>query len=316
METLNVTQIEPRLKHPTIFEKFDSLKPGESFVIHNDHDPIPLYYQMLAERGKIFEWEYLAKGPEIYEVKISKLSTGEEPKTLGELAASDYRKAEVFRKFGLDFCCGGKKTLKEVCAQKGLDAELVESAILEIDKTPKGHSDNFNDWDIDFLADYIVNKHHKYVTNSIPMLTELCAKVVKVHGEAHPELREISDNYFSVAEELLGHMPKEEQILFPYIKNLVRSKKAHLKFENPPFETIENPVKIMENEHYLVGVRLESIKQISNNYTPPPNACTSYTVLYAKLEEFANDLQEHIHLENNILFPKAVKLEKELRLNQ
>ncbi|HEU5364618.1 MAG TPA: DUF542 domain-containing protein, partial [Hanamia sp.] len=112
---LNVTAIEPKLKHPTIFAKFDELKAGESLTIHNDHDPKPLYYQLLGERGNIFTWEYLEQGPKLWRIKISKRPEGMAEETLGEIAAKDLRKAEVFKKYGLDFCCGGKKTVKEAC---------------------------------------------------------------------------------------------------------------------------------------------------------------------------------------------------------
>jgi regulator of cell morphogenesis and NO signaling len=312
MKTLDVTQIEPRFKHPTIFEWFDALSEGNAFIIHNDHDPIPLYYQMIAERGEVFEWEYLKKGPEEYEVKITRLNKDEKSKTLGELVTSDYRKAEVFRKFGLDFCCGGHKTLKAVCEDKGLNIVEVESAIREIDRAPQGSTNNFNDWELDFLADYIVNKHHKYVSASIPGLIELCVKVEGVHGDKHPELKEITENFRVIAEELLSHMPKEETVLFPYIKKMVEAKSGHSKLEKPGFGSIENPVTVMKTEHYFVGEKLENIKELSGAYMTPADACTSYKVLFAKLHEFADDLSEHIHLENNILFPKAIALEKEL----
>jgi regulator of cell morphogenesis and NO signaling len=114
-----VTLLEPRQKHPTIFVRFDELNEGESLIIHNDHDPKPLYYQLIGERGNIFSWEYLEEGPEWWKVKISKRNLGEKEETLGEIAVKDLRKAEVFKKYGIDFCCGGKKTVKEACAEKG-----------------------------------------------------------------------------------------------------------------------------------------------------------------------------------------------------
>lgn len=150
METLDVTKIEPRLKHPTIFDKFDALSGGEAFIIHNDHDPKPLYYQLLGERGQTFSWEYLQEGPEVWEVKLSKLGEGERPATVGELAASDIRKAEVFRKFGLDFCCGGNKTLAEACQEQGISAMEVESAMSELENTEAPASQDFNNWELEF----------------------------------------------------------------------------------------------------------------------------------------------------------------------
>ena len=133
MEKLDVTVIEPRFKHPTIFEHFDALSGGQAFIIHNDHDPKPLYYQMIAERGQIFNWEYLLEGPDFWEVKITKLNDGEKSETIGEMVASDYRKAEVFRKYGLDFCCGGKKTLEKACEKKGLDVVEVKKALKAVE---------------------------------------------------------------------------------------------------------------------------------------------------------------------------------------
>ena len=122
---LNVTLLEPRMKHPTIFARFDELSPGESLTIHNDHDPKPLYYQLLGERGNIFTWEYLEQGPQWWKVKISKRISGESDETLGEIVAKDMHKAQIFKKYGIDFCCGGKKTVKQACEEKGIDVTLV-----------------------------------------------------------------------------------------------------------------------------------------------------------------------------------------------
>ncbi|NQU34796.1 MAG: iron-sulfur cluster repair di-iron protein [Bacteroidetes bacterium] len=312
METLDVTVIEPRLKHPTIFEKFDALPGGESFVIHNDHDPKPLYYQLVAERGQTFDWEYLLSGPEIWEVKISKLNIGEKPASIGELVASDFRKAEVFRKFGLDFCCGGKKSIKEACDEKGLDTTEVEKALKAVENLPKVREDDFNSWELDFLADYIVNTHHSYVTNAMPILDEFSSKVARVHGATHPEVVLIAQHYNAVANELRAHMPKEELMLFPYIKQMVAAKKEGLKLQPAGFGTIENPIRMMEAEHVSAGDNMEKVRQLSNDFTLPADACASYGVLFGKLEEFEQDLHRHIHLENNILFKKAIALEKEL----
>ncbi|KAA0208054.1 MAG: iron-sulfur cluster repair di-iron protein [Ignavibacteriaceae bacterium] len=311
METLDVTKIEPRLKHPTIFDKFDALSGGEAFIIHNDHDPKPLYYQLLGERGQTFSWEYLQEGPEVWEVKLSKLGEGERPATVGELAASDIRKAEVFRKFGLDFCCGGNKTLAEACQEQGISAMEVESAMSELENTEAPASQDFNNWELDFLADYIVNTHHRYVNDTLPILNEISAKVASVHGVAHPEVVEIANLFKGVENELLSHMPKEEQILFPYIKEMVTAKRDNQAPPPAAFGSIENPIRMMEAEHTSTGDNMKKIRELSGNFVPPEDACASYTYLYNKLEEFEKDLHQHIHLENNILFPKSIKLEKE-----
>ena len=308
---LNVTLIEPRLKHPTIFVRFDELASGESLTIHNDHDPKPLYYQLLGERGNIFNWEYLEQGPQLWRVKITKKLWGEGDETLGEIASKDLRKAEVFKKYGLDFCCGGKKTVKEACAEKGIDVTKVEQELQTADKNiSTARPLPYNDWSLDFLADYIVNTHHSYVKKIIPDLRVYASKVASVHGNRHPELLAISQLTDEVCNELSSHLIKEETILFPYIKQLVASKNNGTPVQNKNFNTIKNPINMMEHEHEVVGKNLDKMRQLSNNYSLPEDACASYSYLFKTLDEFENDLHIHIHLENNILFPKALALEK------
>lgn len=309
---LDVTVIEPRLKHPTIFKTFDALVMGEGFIIHNDHDPKPLYYQLLGERGNIFNWEYLEEGPELWKVKIAKRDKDEKDLTIGELVSADYRKAEVFKKFGLDFCCGGKKTLKQACESKGLDTLQVEKELNEIEEVSAAASEDFNDWEIGFLADYILNTHHRYVKKAIPVIYEYTQKIAKVHGENHPEVVVIAEIFLCVTDELNRHMCKEEDVLFPYIKHLSIADNNAMKIEQPSFGSLSNPINMMEHEHDEVGRLLEKIKLLSNNYTPPADACTTFKLCYSKLKEFEDDLHKHIHLENNILFPKAIELEKKL----
>ncbi|PRY01226.1 regulator of cell morphogenesis and NO signaling [Pontibacter ummariensis] len=306
---LDVTILEPRLKHPTIFEWFDRLQGGEGFTIHNDHDPKPLYYQLLAERGNIFKWEYLEQGPEVWEVRITK-TTPAEGETVGELVAKDFRKAQVFKKYGIDFCCGGKRSLAQVCEQKGIDKAALEQELNALPDTKAGNETDYASWEPSFLADYIVNVHHKYVRESIPALYEFTSKIARVHGKRHPELLEIAKHFVNVANELEAHMPKEERVLFPYIKQLDEAKKKGEKVSPPPFGSIQNPINMMEMEHEAAGSELEAIKELTSNYTIPADACATYTVAFKKLQEFEEDLHRHIHLENNILFPKALDLEK------
>ncbi|MBS1586776.1 MAG: iron-sulfur cluster repair di-iron protein [Bacteroidetes bacterium] len=304
---LDVTVLEPRMKHPTIFARFDELTEGESLIIHNDHDPKPLYYQLLGERGNIFNWEYLEQGPQWWRVRISKRVTGEKDETVGEIAAKDLRKAEIFKKYNIDFCCGGKKTVKEACAAKGLDVTKIEAELQEADKVLAQRPLPYNEWEPGFLADYIVNTHHTYIRKSLPELVGYATKVAGVHGGRHPELHEIKKLIEEVNTELTAHMMKEERILFPYIKELSANGQQS---NGSAFGTVQQPVNIMQMEHESVATLMEEIKQLSTNYTLPEDACASYSLLYRKLAEFDDDLHLHIHLENNILFPKAIELEK------
>ena len=312
LEILDVTVIEPKLKHPTIFKRFDALSAGESFVIHNDHDPKPLYYQLLAERGNIFNWEYLESGPEWWNVKIGKLEAGAKEATIGEMVTKDFRKAEVFKKFGLDFCCGGKKTLNKACAEKGIDIVELEKQLQAVENVSAMPSQDYASWDLDFLADYILNTHHKYVARTMPIIFEYTQKVAKVHGDRHPEAIEIASEFVKVQDELNSHMMKEENMLFPYIKELVAAQKNKSIISASPFGTIQNPIRMMELEHEQVGDVMENIHKLTNNFVPPADACTTFRLSFAALKEFEDDLHQHIHLENNILFPKAIKLEQEL----
>ena len=307
---LDVTVLEPKQKHPTIFIRFDKLSEGESLTLHNDHDPKPLYYQLLGERGNIFTWEYLEEGPQSWKVKISKRITGNSEETLGEIAAKDLRKAEIFKKYGLDFCCGGKKTIKEACAEKGLDVTKIEKELQQADKQPASRPIPYNEWSLDFLTDYIVNTHHSYVRKTLPDLVSYSKKVAEVHGLHHPELLEVKYLLTEINDELSAHMVKEEKILFPYIKELVHLNKDDLARHVVRFTSVQGPISMMEMEHEIVGKNFERIREQTNNYSLPEDACASYTLLFKMLAEFEEDLHLHIHLENNILFPKALEIEK------
>lgn len=309
---LNVTLLEPRMKHPTIFARFDELLEGESLTIHNDHDPKPLYYQLLGERGNVFSWEYLENGPIWWKVRIGKNKTGEAAETLGEIVTKDLRKAQIFKKFGLDFCCGGKKTVKEACAEKGIDVTLVETELLQASRTVAGRALPYNEWSLDFLADYIVQTHHAFVKNTLPDMKMYAAKVAKVHGAQHSELARIEALVEEISAEFESHMDKEENVLFPYIKAMVMAKNTLSPLKAASFGSVKSPITMMEMEHENAGKIMEEIRALSNDYQLPQDACASYGLLYKLLSDFEEDLHLHVHLENNILFPKAQELEKTL----
>ena len=235
--------------------------------------------------------------------------------TVGDLVAADFRKAEVFKRHGIDFCCGGGRTVAAACEKKGVPLTQIEAELLQAEqKSIKNEPLQFSDWDSRKLVDYIIQTHHRYVQDNIPLLTEFTAKVAKVHGHAEPELVEIAELFVEMAAELDSHMMKEEQILFPYIKQLAAMSENGGVENPPPFGTVQNPIQMMEQEHEHAGDLLAKIRLLSNDFTPPEHACTTYRVTYSKLAEFESDLHMHIHLENNILFPKAIKAEQACRL--
>lgn len=310
MEPLNldVRVIEPRLKHATIFETFDNLELGTFFVIINDHDPMPLYYQFLAERPNQFAWEYLEKGPDEWKVRIEKPKVQSKEKSIGKIAAEDYRKALVFKEFGLDFCCGGKKTLAEAAKEKGIDKEVIQKELDAVEAQGNDNIQDFSKWEISELIDYVVNKHHEYIKERTPEILAILTKVVNVHSSAHPELVELYQNFTWLDQEISNHLRKEEEVLFPYIKSLASVARKDV----PENAAIKNAIRYMEEEHVNAAQFLENMKKITDDYTVPPGACGSYKMLFGLLNEFDEDLRKHVHLENNILFPKAVLLEEQI----
>ena len=216
---ITIPSIEPRLKHDTIFRVFESLNEGESLIIHNDHDPKPVFYQLLGQHGDIFKWEYLLEGPEWWDIKVT-IKAADDTETIGEITAKDWRKAEVFKKYGIDFCCGGKKTVKQICQEKGLDFNQLEKELSDTAKESSAGHTNYAEWSNDFLADYIINTHHHYVRKNLPELMMYAAKVAKVHGPQHPELNDILPLVEKVNNELLEHMVEEENLLFPEVKKI------------------------------------------------------------------------------------------------
>ncbi|WP_026898789.1 iron-sulfur cluster repair di-iron protein [Daejeonella oryzae] len=230
--------------------------------------------------------------------------------TIGSMVARNYKAASVFQKFGIDFCCKGGRTLEEACKEKQVDAETVKNEVDAVLSKKDNESIDFKSWPLDLLADYIEKKHHRYVTEKAPELTAYLHKINKVHGEKHPELNEIYNLFVASVQELSSHMKKEENILFPFIRKMVETKSKGRVLNPPQFGTVKNPIEVMMQEHVNEGERFERISKLTNSYTAPEDGCTTYKVAFALLKEFEADLHAHIHLENNILFPKAIILEK------
>jgi len=228
--------------------------------------------------------------------------------TVGEIVAQDYRTASVFKSHNIDFCCRGGRTVTDVCEIKNIVPEEIMEELKSATTSGEAAATDYTAWPLDLLTDYVEKKHHRYVAQKSPELMQYLNKLCKVHGERHPELFEIRDEFAHVAEELASHMQKEEMILFPFIRQLATEDEP----TTPPFGTVENPINMMMHEHTVEGGRLERIAQLSGQYTPPADGCTTYRVAFAMLKEFEDDLHLHIHIENNILFPGAVKLERKL----
>lgn len=222
--------------------------------------------------------------------------------TVGKIVARDYRKALVFKKHGIDFCCGGKISVAQAAEEAGVPLDTILNELELLDQSGPEIQD-FDTWPLDKLVDFILEKHHVYVKTTIVQLTPMLEKVVKVHSGWRPELTEVNDVFYALARELTCHMYKEEEVLFPLIRKRATG-------EDLTSTSIEHPVKAMEHEHDIAGQLMQKIKDLTENYTPPSGACATYIVVYKVLKEFEMDLHQHIHLENNILFPKAAQLNK------
>lgn len=229
---------------------------------------------------------------------------------VGELVAQDYRTAAVFHSFGIDFCCKGGRSITEACERKNVEPPALIDALHQAIQQGENKSTDFNAWPLDLLADYVEKKHHRYVETRIPEIMPFLHKVVSVHGGRHPELEQIAQLFHQSAGELTMHMKKEEFILFPYIRKMVKHKEQGEAKPDSPFGTVQNPITMMHQEHDTEGERFQQIAALTGNYLPPADACNTYRVTFAMLKEFEEDLHFHIHLENNILFPKAIEMEK------
>ena len=231
-------------------------------------------------------------------------------KTVRELALETSSATRVFEKLGIDYCCGGDKSLEEACRAAKLQVEQVQRALDEAHK--EAQTVVTRDWQrepLSSLIEHINATHHKYVRQEIARITPLLEKVCGVHGKNHPELLHIQAVFRGLAQELTQHMMKEEMVLFPFV---VRMEESWIQGEPvlpPPFGTVANPVAMMEREHDSAGEALRAMRSASNGYVAPEGSCASYQALYRALAEFEADLHQHIHLENNILFPRALAME-------
>jgi regulator of cell morphogenesis and NO signaling len=229
---------------------------------------------------------------------------------VGEIAAGSPGAKKVLEAAGVDYCCGGAKPLGEACLNAGVTAEEIVKQLQENSKRAGPEEANWSSAGLGDLTQHIVEKHHKYVRQEVPRIGALLEKVKAKHGPNHPELAAIAERFCDLGQELQMHMQKEEQILFPYIERLERAVNDKKTPEPPFFGTARNPIRMMMHEHDSAGVLLHEIRKLSGGYQLPKEACESYLELYHSLEEFEADLHTHIHLENNILFPRTVALEE------
>ena len=228
---------------------------------------------------------------------------------VNEIALSDPGARRILEDAGVDYCCGGGKSLQDACMRANVPAEVVLEQLRQNTRKTETEERGWKDAPLAELTRHIRVHHHGYVRDVIPRLRGMLAKVREKHGSKHREVGEIEKLFGDVAREMLMHMQKEEQILFPYIDALERAAGGQHAIEPPFFLTVRNPIYSMMKEHDAAGELVRQIRAAGNAYRAPEDACTTFQAAYRELEQFEKDLHLHVHLENNILFPRAVELE-------
>ena len=229
--------------------------------------------------------------------------------TVREIALEQPSAIRVFEQYGIDYYCGGRKPLAEACAAGNLEIDSVIAALEAAEKKSGIEVENWAEKSLESLSSHIVTKHHAYVKRELPRLAQLAQKVVGRHGSTKPELPVIATNLMQLDEELTQHLAKEEAVLFPYIAGLERSNSIGTPKPHSCFGAIANPIAMMTEEHDAAGALIAEIRRLSGNFTTPADACPTFHAFYDGLREFEQDLHQHIHLENNILFPRAIELD-------
>lgn len=229
-------------------------------------------------------------------------------KRVGDIVAESYHAAGVFREFGIDFCCGGGQPLADVCEKKGIQLQSVTEKLEQLFASAENSEHNYNDWDPAFLIDYIINTHHSFVRRKTEEISAYALKVARVHGDRHPENVEIFNKFVELSKKLIEHLEAEENIVFPLIKRIDKNIKEGKSPAEADLKSLQNELDKMVDDHEGAGSVMAEIRELSNNFTPPQDACATYQILYKNLAGFEEDLHKHVHLENNILFRKAEKL--------
>ncbi len=230
--------------------------------------------------------------------------------TVRSIVIQDFRTASVFEKYGIDFCCHGNVPLSTACEEQGVPLQRVESEIALLESMAQAQKGKFDVMDIDELVAHIIERHHAYVRRVTPALLAHTKKIASVHEKNHPELLGVANDFQKIATDLASHMMKEERVLFPYLAMLGMAARSEAPFVRAPFGSAANPIRMMETEHESAGDLAAAIRNATREYQPPADACTTYRVSLQELQEFERDLHTHVHLENNILFPRALELEQ------
>jgi len=227
---------------------------------------------------------------------------------IGDIVADNYHAAGIFKEFGIDFCCGGGISIAKACQKRNLNPDDVVAKLQSVYSDKNYGNQNYNAWEPGFLIDHIERTHHNFVRTKTNEISVYAAKVAKVHGERHPENVEIYNKFVALSRELLEHLQSEEERVFPLIREIYKSRMNGESIPDKIHDRLREELEMMEDEHEGAGDIMKEIRALSNDFTPPQDACATYRILYQNLAGFEEDLHKHVHLENNILFKKAEQL--------
>lgn len=229
-----------------------------------------------------------------------------------DIVKKDYRTTEVFRKHGIEYCCGGNWPLEIVCANNKIDInKLIQELEVAVRTIHVPNSLPYQEWDIDFLTDYIVHVHHHYLKNQLPEIKGTLLRFSEEHNKKYTYLPELENTFLQLYNEMFPHLQQEEEIIFPYIRQITHAFKSRESYASQLVKMMRKPIAaLMSQEHEMVTKNLFEMRKLTSDYTPPENACINHRVTFSRLKELDNDLVQHIHLENDILFPRAIEMEK------
>jgi regulator of cell morphogenesis and NO signaling len=233
---------------------------------------------------------------------------------ISEIVRSDYRTAAVFKKHEIDFCCGAKWTLEAICHMKGIEFTNIKKELEHAARTIQlSNSIRFDSWSIDFLTDYIINVHHSYLRDKLPEIKQRLDHFAADHADKYPYINEVQEQFDNLCHEFIPHIAQEEDVLFPYIRQIAHAYDSKEPYASLLVRTLRKPIaNVMEYEHDFISKTLQNIRKLTDNYNPPQRSCTSHSITYSLLRELDDDLVQHLFLENEILFPKAIAMEREL----
>ncbi len=311
---LELTPVETRLKYPIVSEKFDALRPGHAMVINNDdNDSRELYYRLIAERGPTFRWELLENGPKKWLIKITKSSVTNNEETIGKIISLDYRKSRALNSLDIDFSSDGNRTLAQVFEGKEQSMAGVLRQWEIIGGLPPEKEMNFAGWDRTFLTKYIIQLHHRFVNAQTRFTIDLAFKVAASNSSRNPEITEVAEIFAHIGKMLEIHGQEQEKVLFPYITALFDAHTKGTSLTAADFGHVSAPISLMQSESERVVTGLRLIRKLTNNYVAPAYSSSTCPVLYKLLAAYEEDTHLHLHLENNILFPAAIKTENNMR---